>query len=811
MVKRIALFLCLQVSCFGGMTNVFREMFDSQTVYNAGNPGQFTVVNSGSLYRHPVGPRTNSVAAPGYSANGHGEFFSAYWDVPTNTQSNGCLGAWIRVSSTAGDVNNSPVALALTTSGSAPYLQVGPSSGGKWYVEHSSYGKQVVGSYSLHTWYWLMIEWLRNSTTLVWQVSTTDLSSNKAIFYVTNRTTVSTQPRAWICQRSTFASPTQSIWRGRIGGASVSIIGAIGDGAPPSDILSPVQTPASWHFDSISGNDSNSGLSGSPWQTVGQFNNFNTWGVILGSDSPGQGDRVYLDGVFDVASTQMLPTAPGITIDSGNAGLAEIKSWKDISGPGVTWTQYDAGNYPNIWTTTDGSATDLTSVVIWENDKWMNHPMGANIAGVRASLNTTAGSFFSDGSNLYLHPFGDTNPNNDGKTFTRSRNIASGGSVVYSTSSNPTIKNLLIRKTALARSTDNDPASGYGLQVDGASGLGVGLFSNIWTVANSKHGIGFTDSSSNRDFTVVDCHSEQSSPYANSSPFVDFNGNNSATGNKTLYQRCVSMAPFGLIGSTNGFVAETTAYISHNNGTGQQFLSLIFDSCTLNGAVSLSGADYAAAFTNSTIGGNPGGSGQGASIIRADRCTITELPLSCNNSGLSCTVSNCLLLFRYAHFNGSSGALCSGTNIYVCNTFDTSLYSASDTVNFGLFKRGGLATFVFTNNVFIVPAGKSFTVLENGTNTDTLLFDHNIYLTTGAALIKNYQGSDRNFAQWQALGFDTHSVNTNPCLSATSYRPYAKTPCWTTGAELGPATDITGKLFQSRKTCGAYEFAIPDL
>lgn len=53
--------------------------------------------------------------------------------------------------------------------------------------------------------------------------------------------------------------------------------------------------------------------------------------------------------------------------------------------------------------------------------------------------------------------------------------------------------------------------------------------------------------------------------------------------------------------------------------------------------------------------------------------------------------------------------------------------------------------------------------------------------------------------------YEPNSDSADPCLD-TRYRPYAKTPTWNIGTELGPMTDYTGKMFQSRRTAGAYEY-----
>ncbi len=45
----------------------------------------------------------------------------------------------------------------------------------------------------------------------------------------------------------------------------------------------------------------------------------------------------------------------------------------------------------------------------------MNHPTGSTLSAVQSTLDSTPGSFWTDGTTMYAHPFGDTNPGGDGK------------------------------------------------------------------------------------------------------------------------------------------------------------------------------------------------------------------------------------------------------------------------------------------------------------------------------------------------------------------------------------------------------------
>ena len=95
--------------------------------------------------------------------------------------------------------------------------------------------------------------------------------------------------------------------------------------------------------------------------------------------------------------------------------------------------------------------------------------------------------------------------------------------------------------------------------------------------------------------------------------------------------------------------------------------------------------------------------------------------------------------------------------------------------------------------------------------------DHNVYMPlTGNSFIasQNYTTngttSNMTFAQWQALGFDTHSVVTDsPNLKTGNYVPASSNPCLAFGVDIGPLDDYSGTVYPDRETVGAYE--IPHL
>ncbi|MBW3609267.1 MAG: hypothetical protein KY463_13115, partial [Actinobacteria bacterium] len=95
--------------------------------------------------------------------------------------------------------------------------------------------------------------------------------------------------------------------------------------------------------------------------------------------------------------------------------MADVRGFKPLAGP---YARPDASAYPNVW----AAADTQRDVVLWEDRKWMNHVRGSTFDAVAAALNSTPGSFWTDGVAMYFHPFGSTDPNADGKVYERSRN-----------------------------------------------------------------------------------------------------------------------------------------------------------------------------------------------------------------------------------------------------------------------------------------------------------------------------------------------------------------------------------------------------
>jgi len=361
-----------------------------------------------------------------------------------------------------------------------------------------------------------------------------------------------------------------------------------------------------------------------------------------------------------------------------------------------------------------------------------------------------------------------------------------------------------VRKTALARSSDGDSYTAYGIQGDQGFG-GVTLLRDCYTDYVGKHGIGFTDSNSNRDVTVIDCQVEQGSPYFNQTPFVDYNGFAAATGNRTTYRRCINRKVAGLVGSTAGQSSQLTSYYLHNNGVGTQFDLIRFEQCVFGGQVTTGGGVDHIVFEETESGGGD----VNARRVTVSRCVLTQLPVGNYQMNGTLIARNNLHRFTQGVFNGAFNVSLSGTVVYEGNTFDLRPYLVSDNGGFCLFRRLGPLNFTFRNNAFISPKNREFGVIERLESTDTVAFSRNLYETSAPATLLrlfNDGGTLRSFslAQWQARGQDSGSLATD-VLFDEMLLPLPGSPAINTGHDLGPIEDYTGRIFAVRRTIGAVE------
>lgn len=564
---------------------------------------------------------------------------------------------------------------------------------------------------------------------------------------------------------------------------------------------------ATYYVNPSTGSDSNDGLSAPGWQTVSKINGF----------SFSSGDTLVIDtsaAMLDMSATNLTLSTSGLTVKATNGQYWACKLWQTLtnahfSASGLPANCYSIGIY-------NPTGFGQSNIVVWESEKWMYHPTGITWASVSNYVSTNAGSFWTDGGTIYLHPFGDSSPLTDGKVYTRSvsRNTSGGASAINLNGSNMSFRDCYAGKTCMASSLDNDDFGAYVIGTGGNFG-GTSMISNCVAYYGSKHCIGLVQGANNSDVLIVDCIAEQATPYASQSCWVSFMGT-SSTNNVHHYLRCVTVNNTGLIGSTNGYPARNQpTWLSHTSGGAiKPFRALIFNDCYFPAGQITPDVATNVLMTNCTIGGI---SSYLSDNLTIERCLFDRRMIAIYNTDNPVISSRNCIFKPYWNASESGNWVDSETQgavSYINCTFDisgaTNFFYPDTSLRLGLLNRTGPLTLTFSNNAYIVPQSPlawNYSMFENMTNTDTLHIGKNVY-GLGPSNIVAYQfcGTNVTFSQWQTIGFDGGSLKTSPLLNATYYAPMRGSPVIGAGINVGPATDFTGQLFSVRDDVGAMEF-----
>jgi len=559
-----------------------------------------------------------------------------------------------------------------------------------------------------------------------------------------------------------------------------------------------------WYLNPATGNDSNPGNSASrAWRTAARLNTALADGTILGNsahpwrNNDGTFPANPLDGLtfctghkfgllisngdtvlIDTSNAPLYLSAPlvigdnlaGLLITSASADRADIRAYKPVFG----W-QRTAG-YNNIFDTPDTEQY----VVLWENLRWLNHPVGANFGAVAAQLDSIAGSFWTDGIRLYVHPFGDTDPRTDGKSYTRSQLFSGAGdSAINITGNDIMLSRLNISGTCLVDSSVNDsPPSTihYCIQTVCNNNRIFDCFLSY----GSKHVFGSLRGISNRGIFVDSVVAEQGSPYTvggGQTIFVAYSDTAAGTTSMTAYfKSCSCVNNEGLIGGISGIVDFLDpVFITHNSSTGIQWTNIFLDSCNFSGLVISQTNDNildGLIITDCTFGA--------AALVRSsiNRGIVDATSVGCNIASPGISIKNSI--FRPIQPPASASGYSVVSGIYSVTNCVVDLRNSPAVTPGAMFFRSGASTFVFSNNIFITKSGVLFMPINLFFSTDTLVIDNNIYqLDATTNLSKNYDDgnttSTRTFDAWQKLGFDIHSLLADPLLDSL-YLPRVGSP-----------------------------------
>lgn len=838
MKKLVLILLAISGACgHAALTFVAREPFVGPGTLTASSPGSNFSSVSGTLTLVRVGPTTSSVPAPGWSA-----------DVRTTGSVNyrgtinlsgaaslcGMWGAWVRIKALPPAGGYMSV-LQLIDRGNNVVMDFAYNSSGVISTQPYDNGGTPPTFTSpvipLNTWVWLAVAWqIQSGSGYPYGIRCMSMPLGGTL-------TTWGSADGLNALATSFSSVNVGLQTGgtgpmlRIGCPSLYSMSSFADIAYPTDITPPVEQPNNWYVNTVSGNDSNDGSTpATAWKTADKITTESQYCGMLDSNAPGPGGGDIL--TIDTSGAPLVIDTNTLTFATQGLKVQPVS--------GQTYIKCQAEEFlaSSAFTPTAGLAktyqtTDTQALVVaWENDKWMWHVKSAsygaaaavtnpqtgvttNYATTGAALDAVAGSFYTDGTNLYIHPFGDTNPITDGNTYTRSLNRSGGLGAVEFTAGNYLANGFYVRKTALVDSGDNDYGA-YCFQ-DGVS-TGAGLSNSVvggYFAYGDKHCFGSTTGVTDSTLLVLDTECEQGQPYCGyggQTPFVSYSGATTAD-NVHIYRGCTCLDRSGLIGSTSGDPVGTGGDIilSHNNGTGISFASITFDNCNFaSGSATMS-------IANNLVVTNQTQIGQINTYCPSTSVQETTFPyqlVQMRTGATSLTVENCLIkpVFALTQAPPYYGLLLSGNVTIEGCTFDLSGITGDSASYFqqGIIQRVGALNLTFRNNAYVVPAGESLPLLYGAVNSDTLTFDHNAYnLGAGTVLVHSYTNnatvSDLTFAQWQAAGEDCTNSSLNANLLLQNDIPQSGSPLINGGVDLGPTTDVTGTLYTHRNTIGAYE------
>jgi hypothetical protein len=564
----------------------------------------------------------------------------------------------------------------------------------------------------------------------------------------------------------------------------------------PPDLLEP-ETRLTWYCNPATGSDNNDGTAPDrAWASLSKLNEESRHAGMLSADTVEEGDTLIVDtsgAPLDGEGESWVIQTSGLSVRAaqGNEWIT-VKSHRSLS-PG----DWEPSGIPKVYSTTDTQE----DIVLWEEDKFLNHPTGSNLAAVSAFLSATPGSFWTDGVRLYLHPFGSTDPRGDGKRYERSR-VMSEGSAVVLKAPNLSIEDLHVGKTCLSRSYDGDSIGAYCLGNNGP--MGRTRIAHCYLYYGSKHNIGLTTGGPGDDVLVEDVQCEQGSPYGGpggQTVFVSFNHQPLPLGIIHRYHRCKTIANAGLIGSSQGEMTSLfPVFYAHNIGGPAQFALFEFIDCDFgNGPV------FGAAVEQVTMEGCTFGDFSFDADVEIDRCRI-QGPVS-GPPGYRLSIRNSLLkrsgMLTATSVSGElvvEGCHLDGSGI-------TSIQGGVPQAAF--FTRSGPIDVVFRNNAVVLPdaalGANVFSLLQH---TDGLDFASNAYRLGGNQLVYQYDTGSGiqtpTLSQWQALGKDAGSFPL-PDLILTETPPGLGSPLLDAGEELTTSSDFTGQSLLRRNDIGAFE------
>ena len=840
-MKRLILFLFVMcaLGAHAALNLVTREPFVGPGTLTSASPGSNFSSVTGTFTLVRVGPRTSAIAAPGWSGEiqtpGSSVNYRGTINLTGAAATSGMWGAWVRIKALPNPGYGLSVLQLLNRASTNVVMDFNINSSGV--ISVTPYGGAVPftsPAIPLNTWVWLGVAWQIQPQSgnnfpygirclymplggplTIWG-SGDGLNALDTSFSAVN-----------VGLQTSVGGGTPML---RIGCPSLYSIGSFSDVAYPPDVIAPVEQSNNWYVNTVSGNDNNDGSTpATAWKTAAKLNIESQFCGMLDSNAagPGGGDVLTIDtsgAPLVIGPNTLVFNTQGLKVQPAS-GQTYIKCQAEevLANSGFTATPGLSSTYQ----TTDTQAL----VVAWQNDEWMWHvqassftssaivtnPLGGavtNFASAGAALDATPGSFYTDGTTLYIHPFNSSNPATDGNVYTRSINRGGGLAAVEFSAGNYLANGFYVRKTALV-DQNNNCFGAYCFQDGVLTGSGQNSeVENGYFAYGDKHCFGSTTGISASTLLVLNTECEQGHPYCSfggQTPFVSFDTVTTADVVHT-YKGCTCLTRSGLIGSAAGDPVGTGGDIilSHNGGDGGvTFASITIDDCNFaSGSIDI-GASNSLVVTDQT---QTNGVLTGCPFTTISETTFTSQIIQMEEGSENLQMENCLIkpifLFSTVHPNYYGVLLAGNVSIEGC-TFDLSGITG-DTGDFrqGMIWRTGPLNLTFRNNAYVVPAGQNFPLLYGALSSDTLTFDHNAYdLGGGTTLVSNYgsSGASLTLPQWQALGEDCINSTLNANLLLQNDAPQSGSPLFNAGVDLGAEPDVTGASYPHRNTIGAYE------
>jgi len=834
-MKKLLLVILLMGACLqpvGASLNlVSREPFQGVGTLNSALPGNLGAV-SGSFYKRAVGPKLvgdTTANGLGWSADLHAASevtstltLAAPADPSPPPNDIQCFDCWVYVNNNMESGNSDVVLAYLNVIGKpTPLFCVSLGAAGAAFnltTYQYSGATPTSAALNLNTWYEVRLAWNLDSTVnYTYDVSVLYRAAGAANFTTLyDYTGIPVYNYLGSLVSGCYSDSTFSSFNGRIGMPSLYNLDAFTDRTLlVSDVTDPPSGPYNWYVNPVTGNDNNDGTTaGTAWQSVGKINTESLYcGMFPAPAGYASGDTLNVNGA----------TGPGTGLVLGTASLNLNTQGLNLIGHDSPYSYVQAEEImAEPWTLVSGSTTiwqcALSTVdpscVMWEDDKWLNHPTGTAYAGAVATfMAATNGSYWTDGTTMYYRPFVDSNPNTDGKVKTRSYNRGGvGNSAIVMLAPELHIQGLKCRKTALADENTNDPINAYCLQSDSVLN-GASLIQNCYFDYGSKHILGFTDVSTSRAFTVQDVTVDQCQPYFGGSPLVDYSQLSGPLTNTTTYLRVSNPHVLGLIGSTTGNPTNGTGatWLSHSGGLGD-FANITMTDCNFAGYLESDAAESSMTITGTTCGAIIS-SLSGTGTMTVDRCKTTAAGITNGNGTCNTRVTNSIIAPTQAVYTGGPEYKIEGNITFKGCTFDLSNLGTNGPT--ALYYRSAALQLTMQNCVVLLnQANSSFGFLANATGPDSFAMDHNLYQTAGDAgvIFSYYSGTNRTLADLVALNIEQASSHDEPVLLTADYLPENHSPAINGGVNLNPPidTDYSGTVFATRETIGAYEPLAPD-